>query len=46
MACFMQLQRPADNADDNSPYFVRRWAPKVNALNDYFVMIAEESVFV
>ncbi|KAK6160586.1 hypothetical protein DH2020_003967 [Rehmannia glutinosa] len=28
----LQAQRPSDNAEGNSPYFVRRWAPKLEDL--------------
>ncbi|KAG8377557.1 hypothetical protein BUALT_Bualt08G0045500 [Buddleja alternifolia] len=28
----LQAQRPSDNVDGNSPYFVRRWAPKLDEL--------------
>ncbi|KAL3840500.1 hypothetical protein ACJIZ3_025091 [Penstemon smallii] len=42
----LQPQRPNDNTESNSPYFVRRWAPKVKHYERLFEVIAEESLHV
>ncbi|KAL2232687.1 UNVERIFIED_CONTAM: hypothetical protein Sindi_1448700 [Sesamum indicum] len=36
----LQAQKPSDNVESNSPYFVRRWAPKLDDL------IGENSIYV